>query len=102
MSQFTVEVLKLAFGIGFGFLAIAFAISTFRLVVFGQDAYRANRRLTPANPVQVWKGKLRDDVTDVDLRASHGIALDLRTGSLEAQRRLSTEAIDDVIGRRAD
>lgn len=101
MSVLVYEVIRLVLGIGFGLLAIAFVISTFRLMTFGQDAYRSNQRLTPKNVLAVWRGALRDDVEDFDGRASHGVALNIRTGTLEQQRRLSTEAIDDVIGRPA-
>lgn len=101
MSDIFIELVRLAFGVTFGLLGLAFAISTFRLLVFGQDAYRANKRITPKSPWSVWSGKLKPQVEDIDRRASHGIAMDLDTGQLQEQRRLSTEAIDDVIGRRA-
>jgi len=101
MSDFLIDLLRLALGIGSGVLAIAFAITTFRLVVYGKDAYQANRRITPINPLRVWQGRLRDDVEDLDGRTSHGVAFDLKTKQLQEQRRLSTEAIDDVIGRPA-
>jgi len=101
MSVLVYEVIRLALGVGSGLLAIAFIISTYRLMAHGQDAYRSNMRLTPKSPIAVWRGTLRGDVKDIDGRASHGIALNLQTGMLEEQRRLSTEAIDDVIGRPA-
>lgn len=101
MSALLFELFRTGLGIFCGLLAIAFAISTFRLIVFGRDAYRSNRRITPSNPFQIWRGNLREGVEDIDRRASHGVAFDIRTGSLQEQRRLSTEAIDDVIGRRA-
>lgn len=101
MSDFILDAARLLVGVGFGLAAIAFGVTTARLMIFGQDAYRTNQKLTPQNPFQVFSGQLRSNVRDADKRASHGIAVSLASGELQPQRRLSTEAVDDVIGRRA-
>lgn len=101
MADFLLDVLRTVAGIGFGALALAFAFATVRLVASGRDAYAANKAITPKSVSSVWSGSLRDDVPDTGRRASHGVAIDLVTGELKRQRRLSTEAVDDVIGRKA-
>ncbi|WP_143535034.1 hypothetical protein [Roseivivax jejudonensis] len=101
MLDISIEVIRTLIGVSSGVLALAFAFITIRTLVWGRDAYEANRRITPTDIWSVWSGRLRSDVEDIDGRASHGVAINLKTGKLEEQRRLSTEAIDDVIGRRA-
>ncbi|MEL6642653.1 MAG: hypothetical protein AAFO57_07980 [Pseudomonadota bacterium] len=100
MFEIATESVRLVLGVSFGAMAMVFGIMTIRMITSGKDAYRANQRISPKNPSVALAGRLKSGVADTDRRASHGIAVNLNSGKLEAQRRLSTEAVDDVIGRR--
>jgi hypothetical protein len=92
------------------FIALAASLSGFATIILcvisvrawwnGQSAYNANKRVTYRSLLRTFRGEMRDPEFDNDGRMSHGLAINLKTGKLQAQRRLSAEAIDDVIGRR--
>ena len=94
MSEFLIDISRLIVGVGSGILAMYFAVVTYRMVATGRDAYNVNRLISPQNPLDAMQGRLKTSVKDGDKRTSHGVALDLKTGRLEEQKRLSTEATD--------
>ena len=100
LIRIMLDVGRFVLGVGFGILAIALTTVIVRVLFFDNGAYEANRRVTPKNLLHVWSGNFGEDVDDKDNRTSRGLALNLKTGKLHIQRRLSDEAIDDVIGRR--
>ena len=100
LIRFLLEVGRFVLGIWFGVLALSLTVVVIRAAFQDNGAYEANRRVTPKNPLHVWSGNFGEHVDDRDNRTSQGLAYNLKTGKLEPQRRLSDEAIDDVIGRR--
>ena len=99
LLRILLDVGRFVLGVGFGILALSLTTVIVRVLFFDNGAYEANRRVTPKNPLHAWGGNFGEDV-DKDYRTSRGLALNLKTGKLQMQRRLSDEAIDDVIGRR--
>lgn len=91
---------RFVLGVGLGVVGLSLLTVGIRVLFFDNGAYEANRRVTPKNLLHVWGGNFDQDVEDKENRTSQGLAYNLRTGKLEMQRRLSDEAIDDVIGRR--
>ena len=98
MAEFLIDLIRMVAGVSFGALAFVFAVATCRAIFMGRDAYETNRSLS-LGPLKALRGELRQDVVE-DGRASHGLAFVLKSKALEEQRRLSAEAIEDVIGRR--
>jgi hypothetical protein len=83
-----------------GASALIITIVTIRAWLNGHAAYDANRRVTYRSMLRTFKGEMRSFDADSDGRLSHGMSINLSTGKLRPQHRLSAEAIDDVIGRR--
>lgn len=88
-------------GVFCGAMAFFLLVATVRTVFFGRDAYNANRRVVPTNIYRNWSGHPTGRESDDHRRMSHGIAYNISTKTVEEQKRLSAEAVDDVIGRRA-
>lgn len=93
------EVARVLLGVSFGTLAFYFAVTTFRAWYSGSDAYEANRAATPRSLGSIIGGQIGQVPNDRN-RNSFGLAIDLASGKLVSQQRLSKEAVDDVIGRR--
>ena len=100
LIRILLDVGRFVLGVGFGILALSLTTVIVRVLFFDNGAYEANRRVTPKNLLHVWSGNFGEDVDDKENRTSRGLALNIKTGKLHIQRRLSDEAIDDVIGRR--
>lgn len=96
MDLFT-EAFRIVLGVSSGILAAYLAVTTFRAWYSGSDAYEANRAATPRSIVSVLSGQ-KGRVSHN--RNSFGLAVELNSGKLVSQQRLSREAVDDVIGRR--
>ncbi len=99
MFDLLIGLARFALGISLAVTAIAFAWVSFRAAFYGSAAYEANRSITDANIKQTFLGRMRPERSNSERRSTHGLAIDLRTMKLLPQRRLSNEAIDDVIGR---
>lgn len=100
LFRILLDVVRFALGVGFGILAISLTTVVIRVLFFDNGAYEANRRVTPKNLLHVWGGNFDESVEDKENRTSQGLAYNLKTGKFQMQRRLSDEAIDDVIGRQ--
>lgn len=100
MFDFAIDLIRFLVGVGLGIFAFTLTIIAVRVLFFDNGAYEANRRVTPKGLFRVWTGDFDEGVEDRDNRTSQGLAIDLKTGKLHMQRRLSDEAVDDVIGRR--
>ena len=83
-----------------GIAAISLAVVTARAWWHGHAAYDANRKVSHKSALRTFKGEMKGPEWDQDGRTSHGLAIRLESNELVAQRKLSAEAIDDVIGRR--
>lgn len=83
-----------------GILCLIVAIVTLRALVSGASAYEANRRVTHRSVWKTFIGDMKGKEFDKSRRTSHGLAIHLKTKELRAQKKLSSEAIDDVIARR--
>jgi len=81
-------------------LGIALLITTLRAATSGNHAYQANRRLTPMNPAYACAGALHVTADVRERRTQSGMAVEIKTGQLRRQEKLSAEAIDEVIGRQ--
>lgn len=93
------EAFTVLLGALLGTLAVYFAIATFRAWYSGSDAYEVNRAATAPSVRSVLGGQIGKKPNEKN-RNSFGLAVDLKSGKLVSQQRLSTEAVDDVIGRR--
>ena len=94
------DVGRFALGVGFGILAISLTTVVIRVLFFDNGAYESNRRVTHKNLLHVRGGNSDESVEDQENRTSNGLACNLKTWKFQMQRRLSDQAIDDVIGRR--
>lgn len=101
MTSFVWEIFVSAIGATSGILAVAFVIVTYRSAFTGRSGYEANRIVSKPSLWSSLCGDLRDGKAFRESRTNHGIALDLETDQLVPQQRLSTDAVDDVIGRSA-
>lgn len=100
MTGLLIDILRLLAGIWFGSLAITIAVVAIRVLMNDNGAYEANRKVMPKSVFRIWSGDFDPDLDDKDNRTSQGLAVELKTGKLRIQRRLSDEALDEVIGRR--
>lgn len=82
-----------------GSSAIALAFVTVRAMRFGSNGYEANRRVTFKSMSRNLKGEMNLAADSNYRRLSAGLAVDLKSGKLRSQHRLSTEAIDEVLAR---
>ena len=93
------EAVRVVLGVSLGTLSVYFAVATFRAWYTGSDAYEANRAATPHSIKSIVVGQKGKQANDRN-RNSFGLAIELGSGKLVSQQRLSKEAVDDVIGRR--
>lgn len=94
------ELAQVSLGVFCGVAAVAFFWTTLRTVYAGRSAYEANRSAYYPGIKKAFLGTLREPSRMTDRRTSEGLAINLKSGKLMAQQKLSTEAVDDVIGRR--
>ena len=100
MFGFAIDLVLYLLGVGLGIFALSLLVVFIRVLFYDNGAYEANRSVTPKNVFRIWSGNFDEGLDDKDNRTSQGLALNIKTGELEIQRRLSDEAVDDVIGRR--
>ena len=100
MAEILTDVALATIALLSGVVAVTLAVIAARAVWGGQDAYRANRTHMLDGIKKAFMGRLKDESPTGEKRTSHGLAIDLKTLSLISQQRLSTEAVDDVIGRQ--
>ena len=98
IMELAFEIVRGVVGFALASTAIALLIVTIRVTFKNSSAYEANRLLTHSNPIQTFKGEM-NWAEDKHNRLSHGLAMDLKTGRLRHQHRLSSEAIDEVLAR---
>ncbi|SFR51489.1 hypothetical protein SAMN04488005_2441 [Yoonia tamlensis] len=94
------ELTQVTLGIFCGIAAVAFFWVTVRTVLHGRSAYEANRSAYYPGIKRAFLGILREPSSMIDRRTSEGLAIGLKSRKLIAQQRLSSEALDDVMGRR--
>ncbi len=94
------EVALTVVGVACGVFSLYFAVVTLRASLFGRQAYSVNKAYMQSSMAQVAAGNFGLVEKDGEKRTSHGLAICIPTKKLQAQHRLSREAVDDVIGRK--
>ena len=100
MTSLLVELLRVTAGAVSGMLALSFLWVTLRSWAHGRPAYEANRQRAYPSVSRSLKGQMRPAKSHIRDRTRLGLALSIETGRFVAQERYSSEAIDEVIGRR--
>lgn len=95
------DILYTIIGAASGVLALAFIIVTVRSLTTGRPAYETNRIVAKPSIWANMTGDMNNGDEVGENLTNHGLALNLRTKSLQPQQRLSSQAIDDVIARSA-
>ena len=100
MTNLVVELLRVTAGAVSGMLALSFLWVTLRSWAHGRPAYEANRKRAYPSVVKALKGEMRPAKSHLRDRTRLGMALSIASGKFVAQEQYSSEAIDEVIGRR--
>lgn len=101
MFDLILDLARLLISATLGMLAIFLVTVSIRTFFSGASAYETNRKVSPRRVVDAMNGTAFPVDRDAEGRLSHGLAINVKTGELKDQRRLSDEALDDVIGRSA-
>lgn len=100
MNLVFIELIQVFIGSVSGILAVAYFWVTIRAWRYGMGAYEINKSACLPSIGATISGSMKNGKIFGDKRSNHGLAIDLKSSELKAQQRLSSEAIDDVIGRR--
>lgn len=100
MLELFADLLRITIGVTAGVLGMYFAVITWRAFNFGSEAYAANRAAVPSSFRDAFAGIPRH-LVDTNNRNNHGLAVEIKSGKIVPQQKLSKEAVADVIGRRA-
>jgi hypothetical protein len=96
-----VEILRLSVGTLAGMVAVGSVVITYRMLRSGRPAYDVNREVTYPSVLKTMAGQMIVPTDELEPRACHGLAVSLDTRKVLPQHRLSSEAVDDVIGATA-
>lgn len=78
--------------------AIGFFVVAIRSTLCGASAHESNQAISKKSIVAAVRGEMNEDLPRTESRRNYGLAMDLKTGRLVSQSRLSEEATDEVFG----
>lgn len=100
MINLIADTVRVLIGAGAGIMAIAFLWVSIRSWQHGRPAFEANSRRAYPSLLRSIRGEMRPASSHMRDRTRMGVALTVGDEKFVPQERFSSEALDEVIGRR--